>query len=245
MSLSNPDERVSNPAEIFLEWQGKKANLYYYDKDKKENVKLALPFKMIVLDQLACISGFSDQANSNIYSNQVRNTKTEKLHVKTYKGGYSWEGLYEKLKLDVKSFGGKFTKSIYVAIRLPTSKDFIIANLKLRGGSQYEWSEFCNKNKEHIAKVGGVSITGFKEEKKGDNTYYIPTFQIEPVSQQSTRETAIEMDKKLQVYLKQHLNGVPSIEDSQSNEEQDNLNDYPVPNDEVNLPSEHVDDLPF
>lgn len=241
MSLSNPSNHILNPAEKYILWHGKQAYLYYYDKEKGENIKIAIPFRMIVLDQLSCVAGFHKQTQSNIYSNQVRNTKTDPIVVKTSKGGFSWEGIYKEIITQIP--GGKFFKSIYVAIRLPEYDDFIIANLKLHGAAQWEWSQFVKANKEHIEKVGAVSVSGFSAATEGGLDYVIPVFKTEQITKKETLDQAIELDKKLQAYLSSYLKQKP--EETREDEPEFEPPDEAYTTNNLSPSDAAVDDLPF
>ena len=55
MSRSNQTEYVKNPATVDLEWSGSEGHFHYWDKDRKERVKVNFPIKFAVLDELSCV----------------------------------------------------------------------------------------------------------------------------------------------------------------------------------------------
>lgn len=242
MSLSNPTNHIPNPAEKNLEWHGKKANFFYYDKVTEKEVTLPLPFSFICLDQLSCVKGFCEVANSGIWSNEVRNTTTDPLVVKTFKGGFCWKGLYQNIKAEVKEKGGKFNKSIYAAIRLQGFDKFVMVNIVFHGAALQAWSDFCKKNREHVEKEGGVVVKGFKAGKKGGVEFVVPIFEIKEMTQQSTKDEAIEMDKQLQKYLANYLTNKPDPESESEPTETFVNSDEPQTE---HFASDAVDDLPF
>ncbi len=82
MSISNDRNVNVNPAVKFFQWGGSEGNVKYYDKEKKENVIIDLPFKFIKLDTLSTVTGFSDSDGSGYWSNEVRSLKMEPFVVK-------------------------------------------------------------------------------------------------------------------------------------------------------------------
>lgn len=112
MSRSNNTE-ISNPANRFFEWSGSEGKIKYYDKEKKENIYIDLPFVFLVLDVLTTIKGYSDEDESGIWANEIRNLKTEELTVRT-KHGIKAKGLYEEVK---NVLGAKYSQSVYIAYK--------------------------------------------------------------------------------------------------------------------------------
>jgi len=76
-----------------------------------------------------------------------------------------------------------------------------LANIQMYGAALAAWIEFCKGKKiDEIA----VAVKGSTEGKKGKTVYQIPTFEVIKVKDE-TNEAAIELDKGLQVYLKEYL----------------------------------------
>lgn len=195
MSRSNPTP--TNPAKRFFKWSGSKGQLVYYDKEKQEEIEVKLPFEFLVLDQLATITGYCEQDQSNYWSNEVRSVAKEELTVRTSKGTKE-VGLYKDLT-EVRSKGAKYAKSVYVAYL--DGDDFVIGNLKASGAALTAWIELSNK---YVLDNGKVRLTGSEEGKKGATTYFIPKFEWVP-SEVVEDEAAIKLDKELQQYLNQYL----------------------------------------
>ena len=104
MSRSNPIEQTKNPCTRWHEWAGgDNGGMFgYYDKEKKAMVEVAGKFTFIVLDELSCVKGWHDASDSGISSNEVRDTKSEPLVVKAFKGGVLAEGLYAQIRDRIK-----------------------------------------------------------------------------------------------------------------------------------------------
>ena len=103
----------SNPSTKFIDWKSNDKWFSYYDKDKKENVQIPLPFKFLALDELHSVKGWNDATSSGIYSNEVKFISKEILTVKPFKGNEIAKGLYKDIKDKVQSAGGHYVKSIY------------------------------------------------------------------------------------------------------------------------------------
>ena len=196
MSRSSPT--VTNPANRFFEWSGGDGTLSYYDKEAKEKVNVPLPFEFLVLDELATLTGWSDEAQSNWHSNEVRSIAKEQLVARTWDGGLSETGYYKEMTV-ARSKGAKYAKSIYIAYL--TENGHVLGNLKLSGTGLTAWIEF-SKGK-HVQQ-GKCILTGSVEGKKGRVTFQQPVFEYVH-SDSDEDEIAIALDKELQIYLNQYL----------------------------------------
>lgn len=202
MSLSNPSEHVSNPATRWFEWNGEKGLVRYYDKDKKENVDVPLPFSFILLDRLGSVGGWHDASGSAIYANEVKDTRQDALVVKAFKGGTLAEGLYKDIKDRVNTVGGSFVVNCYIAYK-NVDGTLSIGSIKFKGAALGAWMDF-EKNHRHQLYDGTITILGFEEGKKGRVVFRKPTLKISGVSPEAKRE-AIELDKSVQRFLTAYL----------------------------------------
>lgn len=200
MSFSNPT--TTTPARKFFKWKGGNGTLVFYDKESETEIPVTLPFRFIVLDELTTIKGYSDANMSGIWSNEVRNLKEEVLNVKT-KGADIASGTYEQIKDKVKSSGGKFARSVYIAYQEPIGEDgeWVIGNINFSGASVGDWFEFTKKNN---LQVQGGTLAGKKEDKKGSTTFFVPTFDVWQF-QPSDIDMGMKLDKELQKYLNSYF----------------------------------------
>ena len=198
MSRSNPTENAVNPAQKFIEWSGSEGKFKYYDKEKKENVFIELPFYFLPLDVLSTTKGYDEKAGLGFYSNEIRNTKTDMLTVRT-KNGVVMTGLYETVKEKLSSRGLDYVQSVYVAIK--EGKDYVLANLQLKGSALGPYIEFCKGKK--MSEIG-VSVKKANPMKKGATKYFEPVYEVLKVSE-AANEVAIALDKELQEYLVPYL----------------------------------------
>lgn len=210
MSLSNP-RGTTSPVQRTFELRLSKGDVTYYDRDAKKTVSvtescgeweegkevaLSTPFKFIILDILSMVGGFNNKTSSGIWSNEVRSIKDEKLVVRT-RNGVLAEGLYADIKDEICStkVGAKFGNSVYLAYK---DGELTLGNLKLLGAGVKAFFDF-RKGKRFDAEPG-VAITGWKAEKTGTNTYFVPKFETVPVSEETLAE-AVRLDEQLQEFL--------------------------------------------
>lgn len=225
MSLSNPHESQPNPAKRWFEWNGERGEVLYYDKAAKKNVVVAQPFTFIVLDELSSVRGWHDSSQSGIYSNEVKDTRTEILTVKAFKGGTLAEGIYRDIKDRVNSVGGHYSANCYLAFK--DGDGLAIGAMRFKGAALASWMEFKKANKKEFYEKA-VTINGFTEGKKGRITYRMPKFAITPISA-ATMSTCVDLDKELQAFLSSYL--------SRNKHDQAEATQQPAPRRDENDPS--------
>lgn len=207
MSRSRPQADSSqNPAKRWFEWGGARGVVHYYDKAAKETREVPLPFTFLLLDQLATIGGYQKSSNSGIYANEVRDTRTDVLVVKSYKGGAELaNGLYAQIKghITSKSVGGHFVANCYIAFRGETGA-LQIGAIKMKGAALGAWMEF-SKAHRHEMYEKAIAITGSVEGRNGSNVFRVPTFALKDVTSQQTSADATALDETLQAYLDSYL----------------------------------------
>lgn len=203
MSRSNPSDNQPNPSTRWFEWSGGNTGGFvrHYDKEAKSNQTDPLPFTFIVLDELAKVSGWHENSESGIYSNEVRDTRQEVMLVRSFKGGELANGLYANIRDRIGNLGGYFQASIYIAYK--EGNGLRLGNLALAGAALQSWMEFRRAHRADIYK-GAVTITGYTEGKKGSVVYRVPTFAMRALGDASNAQ-AIELDQELQAYLKGYL----------------------------------------
>ncbi len=201
MSRSNPNQNAPNPAVRWFEWNGEHGWIRYYDKTDKKNVDVPLPFTFLLLDELASVRGWHDLSDCGIYSNEVRDTRTDLLIVKTFKGGTIAEGVYKDIKDRVHTLGGSFVANCYIAFKL--DGELAMGSLRFKGAALGAWMEFRKANRSDLYEKA-VNITGFTEGKKGRIVFRVPTFETKAVSS-ATNGSAVTLDKQFQAWLKDYL----------------------------------------
>lgn len=202
MSRSKPSDNTPNPSTRWFEWSAKHGRIRYYDKDKQQEVEISVvppqkPFKFLVLDELACITGYHKPSKSRVFSNDVRDTRQSVLVVKSKKEGTMAEGLYQQIKDRISKYG-KFTSHLYIAFKGDDGQ-LAIGSLHLRGAALGPWMDFRKANRSTLYEKA-VAITGFKEDTSGDITFRAPTFAISETTTETDRQ-ALALDGQLQKWL--------------------------------------------
>ena len=157
----------SNPTKIYLEWKSDDKCFAYYDKDKKENVKMELPLKFLTLMEFHTIKGWNDKNQSGVYSNEVKSIGQDELNVRLFKGNQSVKGLYKEIKDTIIAMGGHYTKSIYVML-----EDGTIANINIKGSGVQSWGDFTQKTRSRLTDEW-IEVANAIELKKGKVNYSI------------------------------------------------------------------------
>jgi hypothetical protein len=201
MSRSNPTDNAVNPAVRYFEWNSEHGAVRYYDKIANTNVDVGDTFTFILLDQLSTVRGWSDEMGSGIYANEVRDTTQEAMVVKAFKSGTLVEGIYRDIKDRVKSLGGRFVASLYIAFK--DGNDLKIAALQFKGAALGAWMTFA-KDRRAVLYTKAIQIKGSQEEKKGRITFHTPIFSVTDVAAETDR-AAVALDKELQAYFKSYF----------------------------------------
>lgn len=238
MSLSNPQSK--NPATRFMQWRGGEeggGRVTYWDKEAEQEVEVALPFSFIVLDELNTITGFSERDQSGFWSNEVRNLQSDQLIVRT-KSGIKERGKYADIADKIKAGGAKYAKSVYVAFK-DDSGELAIGNIKIAGAALTAWIEF--EKKFDVSQCAVFITETPKRAKKGKNTYFVPIFEGQNMSE-ATKSEAVALDQELQQYLNSYFQREPDLDDS----EQEEVDDEPLapskPVKGVDVDIENLDD---
>jgi hypothetical protein len=218
MSRSNQEETSVNPAKRWFRWSGKDGSITYYDKEKKENVPVKMPFTFLLLDELTTISGYSESEEKGIYSNEVKFTNSEKLNVRCGKNTME-VGLYADIKDAVKAKGGKYSRSCYIAFKDDSGSleigNFLMTGSSLSGGDHKAdgakdkikldgWMDFMNANKKTVYSNAVKMEADTRICKKGSNAYHIPKFSLVNIGEESN-VLAAALDNDLQAFLAVYL----------------------------------------
>lgn len=214
MSRSNNNVPLANPAKRFIDWDSENGCFKTYDKEKKENVKIPLPVRFYVLDELTTVKGFSDKTQGGIWSNEIKDITKQALSVKSKdKAGKLVtiaEGKYSDIKDTITASGGKYTRSLYVAM-LNDKDEYEIVNFQLKGAAFSGWLDFVTEHRNSLM-YDEIVCGDFKKEKKGATKYTIPVFSSEKASDEGN-EAAIQLDVELQGYLREYFDRTQNTTD--------------------------------
>jgi hypothetical protein len=218
VSLSNP--RSQSPVRKYFKVKSGTGDVVTYDKAQRKEIVEPIPFRFIVLDVLNAVAGFHEPSNSGIWSNEFRNSSTDAVRVRT-KNGLLIDGTYSDIKDRLKSMGGRFANSVYIAYK--EGSETALGNIQFVGASVSAWFDF-GKGKSFDSDPG-VALTGFSEEKKGRTEYFVPVFDRFDVPEAALQQAA-KLDRDLQQYLDSSLK---RTESEPVNEPQQSPWDSPAP----------------
>ena len=205
-AMSRSEKQLGNPASQFWRWSSEQKCFVYWDKDKGEDGELVhvpenTPF--IVLDQLNTVVGYDKESESGIYSNEVRNIKTQTFYVRAGKKMFA-QGVWDEIK---KYSGPKFAKSVYALAKI--DGEYKTVNIKMSGSACSEWFDFVKASggeRKLYEDVVIACVGADGPHKNGATVYFKPKFKV--VSRKLSEDTgklALDADKELQEYLKAHL----------------------------------------
>jgi hypothetical protein len=222
----------ANPATKFLTWRSNDKVFEYYDKNLVSDtndgkVKVELPFKFLVLDELSSVKGWSDSLTGSIISNEVKFISKEIITAKCYHKNSKGEkvttevakGLYKDIKEKVNSAGGKYHKSIYIML-----EGGELANIQLKGACVGKWGEFTQKSKTRLPDEW-VIVEKAIDGKKGAVKFTTPEFKFQTSLTEQEMTQADACFDILETYLKAYLvksEPIP-IEEIEVDEENDDL----------------------
>lgn len=225
MSTSNRRQAFatpeSNPATKFISWKSNDKCFSYFDKaiaeslkgasdeeiKEKANVKIQLPFRFLVLEELASVKGWSDALTGNIVSNEVKFISKEIMTAKCYHKNAKGEratteiakGLYKDIKDRVNTAGAKYHKSVYVML-----EDGSLANIQLKGACVGKWGEFSQKARNRFPDEF-VICEKVIDGKKGAVKFTTPEFKFERSLNEQEASMADDAFEILESYLKTYL----------------------------------------
>jgi hypothetical protein len=198
--LKRPTTTSENPSKKFIGWKSNDKKFSYYDKEKKENTEIELPFKFLFLEQYHKMSGWNNASDSRIYSNEVYSIGKETLNVKSFKGGEIASGLYRDVKDSIKNAGAVYMRSIYIMLESGE-----IANLELKGSAVAKYSDFYNDNK-HLLDNQWIEVNKAIDGKKGAVKFSTPDFTIGGNITKAQDKTATEVATILETYMDSYFN---------------------------------------
>jgi len=206
MSVSNPRPVGNkNPAVKFIKWKGgdEQGWFEYYCRETKKNIQIELTEFALLDKDLFSVTGFMNDTNSTIISNEVRSID-DIITVKAWKDKTSkviLKGSYREIKDTVKnSRDMKYTKSVYILFQGE------LCHLQMSGATFASWLQSVESNADHERCF--ISCTGAEEGKKGNVRYKFAVFEVGDPVDAKTWEQMIKVDTNiLQPYLKDYLNG--------------------------------------
>lgn len=232
----------SNPAKKFIEWKSSNKSFAYYDKERKENIPIELPFKFLAMVNYKTIKGWNQKREGAIISNEIRNMHeilTVNFYPRTGEKQTIATGKWKEIKESVDLWGGKYTESIYGI--LPNGE---LINIQLNGSGLGNWFDFQKGMDDNFYDTW-VRVDGFSEGKSGAVTYYSPVFSWGKNITDEEAVLAENADELITNYEASYFDQPEATPDSEVDKYKEGRQPTPPPeNDEV-LTQLEKDDLPF
>jgi hypothetical protein len=217
-----PDNQaLVNPAKFFIQWKSKYESFIYYNKDKKEDVKMPKPFVFIPLSMAFTLKGFNQKKQKSFIANEVENIETDIFTIRSYdalkKVNTEWTGLLKDVK-EVMDDNIKYTISLYAAIKNKKG-EMILVNLQLNGAALFHWFEFAKKNDIWS---NAIKVEKETEEKNGAVDYKAPIYEAVSLSKEDD-VAAGKLQSEIESYLKEYYsknrasNPAPKVDQNQNN----------------------------
>lgn len=199
--MARTNESQQNTPHVCTRWYewagaGDEGFVYYYDKEKKENIDVKLPFPFVLLGRMSTIGGWHEPSKSRIFANEVKDTTREPFKVKSFKGGQLVEGFYREIKTQIELMGGHFVNTLYLGYK--EGGVMKIGALQLKGSGMHAWIEFEKANREALY-TKAVKIGGFVDGKNGAVKFRSPVFELVNLSKESDDEAGV-LQEKLKAY---------------------------------------------
>lgn len=217
-----PENQVlTNPAKFFIQWKSKDEAFIYYNKDKKEDVKMPKPFVFIPLSMAYTLKGYNQKKQKSYIANEVENIETDVFTIRSYdalkKVNVEWTGLYKDIK-DIFDDNIKYTISLYAAIKNKKG-EMALVNLQLNGAALFHWFEFAKKNDIWS---NAIKVEKDTNEKNGAVSYKAPVYELVDLSKEDDIKAA-DLQDEINAYLKDYYaknrasNPAPKVDQNQDN----------------------------
>lgn len=243
MSRSNPTQH--NPAQYRFNWKSGKKCFVRYNREDKTKTTVKLPFTFIPLDQLSTVTGYQKRTNSSIYANEVRDTRVERLVVKSSLGNVIADGLWMDIKDKVAAAKAGFAVIVYCAFK-DEKGGLKLASIQMSGCARSSWFDFTKKHSRSEIESKAVRVSEVITDDSGEIAFNAPVFELVALSDETNAE-AVKIDQELQNFLKGYFSrttaekvdvsshAVEKGNDDAPSEEDDGI--YPLPDDEAgNVP---------
>lgn len=198
-----PDNQaLTNPAKFFIQWKSKEEAFIYYNKEKKEDVKMPKPFVFIPLSMAYTLKGYNQKKQKSYISNEIENIESDIISIKSYdiskKATTEWTGTFKDIK-DIMDDNIKYTISLYAAIKTKKG-EMTLVNLQLNGAALFHWFEFAKKNDIWS---NAILVEKDTDEKNGAVKYKAPIYEISNLSKEDDIEAG-KLQTEIEGYLKEY-----------------------------------------
>jgi len=234
--MARGDIQLVNPSKKWFSWSGSTGTLSYYDKETKQNIEVKTPFTFLLLDTFTTIKGYSNEAKAGIYSNEVKDLKSEVLNVRMGKEDLV-KGLYSQIKEKIVAAGGKYAQSCYIAYK-EANGELTIGNIMMEGSSFGggthipadknmkdvpigAWMAFSKSNQADIY-TKAIVLEGRDERicTNGATKFYCPKFKLNEVDPETDKQ-AIALTQTLKQYMTEYFKKSATQTDTHTESEEE------------------------
>lgn len=204
----------TNPAKKFYKWESDNKTFSFYNKEKKENILIKLPFEFVTLGRpLVTVKGYNSKLKKGIYSNEVQSVNDE-LTVRYFDKNIDpiASGKWNDIKDTVDAKGAKYHLSIY-GYDLKSKE---IINISIKGMGVGKWYELQKNWGQRLADEI-VEIKSYKDGKSGSNDFTYPVFSLKRSISDTELDEVLDALAALKGFLKEYFakNGVEINDDDE------------------------------
>lgn len=263
MSRTSKREGSSSPVKKYLSFKGGSGSITFYDKDTEERKELD-SVSLVLVDDLASVSGFNEAESSGYSSNLLNPYDTGKIkfEVKTKINGTFGTvatGVWKDIKGDPSIKGAKYTRNLFAIADVGSGYELV--RLELNGSGLSPWTTLVDeegssvydkvitvskgqlytrkagKNSEFSDKEYTALVAKLKKNPMADKPvlFYAPKIELTDVVSDDLVQLAEAADSSLQDYLNIEVEDAP----------EDVTKTSPSTRPEPAESSEEADDLPF
>lgn len=263
MSRTSKRGGSSSPVMKYLSFKGGSGTISFYDKNSEERVELDT-VKLILVDDLASVSGFNEAESSGYSSNLLNpyDTGKKEFEVRSKSNGQFKtveKGIWKDIKGSSSLSGAKYTRNLFAIADVGDGYELV--RLELNGSGLRPWLDLVDSDSRGIYdKVITITKGQLFTRKAGENVvftdkqvkaleaklkknpmaqrpvlFYAPDINLGEVVSEDLVTLAEEADVKLQEYLNIESEDAPDV----SSESPTATNPTPA------ISDNEEDDLPF
>lgn len=203
IKYTNAISSEAKPFKKYIKFNaGKEKNYFsYWDKNEKQEIQIVGPIKLIVLDVLSTVIGYSKKYNTGVFANEVKDLKTSPLFLNIKLNDVKttiMSGLYFDMEDKIVASGLKLANSVYSFVEFENGNKELV-HFSLSGAAMFKF------NTSEIT-PGDIIIFDRGQEliKKGGISYFPPNIVKIPKDPEFLQE-AQESIEKLTIYLNSYF----------------------------------------
>jgi hypothetical protein len=173
MGYLSKNKSVKSPNEKFIEFRGGK--FVYWDKEKKENIEVKMPIRLLSIDHMIGVSGGIEDDDGNFHkvSSNIAAHLGKTLSVRKDNAVIA-RGVWKNISDTVRAAGGRYTVYEYCLMG-----EELVA-LKMVGATL---KAFFDKSGSGDV----ITVSKTIDKKKGANKYKVPVFVMEELTEEDKK----------------------------------------------------------